>query len=164
MIWKREKSLASAGIWHHYIPFKAIPKSRDIFWSWKINVLWRFVTVWGVYECLSTESVASSEIETVLVTYNWNTSFVIILNNMMLAYVGSMGVAADRTWWAFAVVRQAQNSCILKRQARIWPYWMGEATSLPTHGANMIHNLAVEDSKLHVRIVASSTTDIQEGS
>ena len=30
-------------------------------------------------------------------TYNQTTFFVIIFNNMILAYIGSMGVAADRT-------------------------------------------------------------------
>ena len=46
---------------------------------------------------ISSGRVDNSEIETVLVTYNQVTSLVIIFNNMILAYIGSMGVAADRT-------------------------------------------------------------------
>jgi len=45
----------------------------------------------------SSGMVSSSEIETALVTYKQTTSSVVIFNNVILAYVGSLGVAADRT-------------------------------------------------------------------
>lgn len=77
--------------------------------------------------------------------------------NIHGTYVGSMGVAAGHTWQVFVVVQQVQSIWVLKIRVRMRSIFKRRVLTLvPVWHIALV--LATEDSKRHVRIVASSST------